>query len=48
MSVTIQQGSHPVSVQGYGINEARFETLMDVHNTFCRFMAPIKLNNGGL
>lgn len=47
MSVSIQQGTHPVVVQGYGINEARFETLLDVHNTFCRFMAPIRLDYEG-
>lgn len=47
MSVSVQQGSSPIVVRGYGINEARFATLQEVHDTFCRFLAPIRLDHDG-
>jgi hypothetical protein len=47
MSVTIQRGALPVVVRGYGLNEARFASLEAVYNTFCGFLAPIRLDYGG-
>lgn len=34
-------------IKGFGLNEARFETLQAIHDTFCAFMAPIQLDYGG-
>lgn len=47
MSVTIDQGRLPVLIRGYGLNEARFASLQEVYNTFCCFMAPIRLDYEG-
>jgi len=47
MSVSIESGSLPIVVKGYGINEARFASLQAVYDTFCCFLAPIKLDYSG-
>lgn len=44
MTVSVQRGMRPIVVQGYGINEGRFKDFAEVYNTFCGFLAPIKLD----